>query len=84
MHLPLHLSMRALKPFILERLIQTKVWGGQSLEQMFGITGDNEGDLIGETWELYDRPDGSSGIRGGGSLRDIDLPDAENKPPRLP
>jgi len=55
--------MADLKPCILERKILPKVWGGRALEAVLGI--DLPGDeAIGETWELYDRPEGSSGIRG--------------------
>ncbi len=60
--------MPPLKPFLIERSIQTKVWGGHTLGEMFGIRSP-DGEPIGETWELYDRPDGSSAIRGGGNLR---------------
>lgn len=58
-------------PFVLERKIVPKVWGGRSLERVLGIAlpGDES---VGETWELYDRPDGSSRIRGRNeTLRDL-------------
>ncbi|MHC5071041.1 MAG: type I phosphomannose isomerase catalytic subunit [Planctomycetota bacterium] len=50
-------------PCILERKILPKVWGGRSLESVLGI-GLPAGESVGETWEVYDRPDGSSAIRG--------------------
>jgi mannose-6-phosphate isomerase len=58
------------KPVLVERSIQTKVWGGQSLRDLFGIDGGN-GQPIGETWELFDRPEGSSSFVGGGTLRQL-------------
>ena len=60
-----------LTPCILERKILPKVWGGRALESVLGIElpGDQN---IGETWELYDRPDGSSAIRESDqTLRDL-------------
>lgn len=63
--------MPPLKPCLIERMIQPKVWGGHTLREMFGITSP-AGEPIGETWELYDRPDGSSPLRGGGgTVRDL-------------
>jgi mannose-6-phosphate isomerase len=57
--------MTALRPFLLDRLVQPKVWGGRELTRMFGA---EHPEPIGETWELYDRPEGSSAVRGGGTL----------------
>jgi mannose-6-phosphate isomerase len=68
--------MPALKPCILERKILPKVWGGRALEAVLGL--DLPGDEpIGETWELYDRPDGSSKLRHSDlTLRDLMLEDS--------
>ena len=55
--------MTDLKPCLLQRKILPKVWGGRALEQVFGISLP-AGEDVGETWELYDRPDGSSVLRG--------------------
>jgi len=55
--------MTALLPSILKRKIVPKVWGGRALETVLGIELP-PGELVGETWELYDRPDGSSPVRG--------------------
>ncbi len=55
--------MPALEPFLLERIALPKLWGGRSLAQMPGISLPAGAD-IGETWELYDRPEGSSRVRG--------------------
>ena len=55
--------MSDLVPVILERKIRPKVWGGRALEAVCGISLP-DGQKVGETWELYDRPDGSSRIRG--------------------
>jgi mannose-6-phosphate isomerase len=51
------------EPFLLERIALPKLWGGRSLEQVPGIALPPSAD-IGETWELYDRPEGSSRLRG--------------------
>lgn len=60
----------ALKPVLLNRLIQSRVWGGHHLEALFGIHSP-DGQPIGETWELVDRPEAGSRLRAGGSLRDL-------------
>lgn len=63
--------MPELKPCVLERKILTKVWGGRALEATLGISLP-AGEMVGETWELYDRPEGSSGIKGTDlTLRDL-------------
>lgn len=64
------------KPCLLERIVQSKVWGGRSLQQLFGIASP-DGEPVGETWELFDRPEGSSGLQGGGTLRDLMAEHAE-------
>mgnify|MGYP003346791481 FL=1 len=61
--------MASLKPCLLERITQTKVWGGTGLTELFGIRGEGP-EPVGETWELFDRPDGCSRIRGGGTVRE--------------
>jgi mannose-6-phosphate isomerase len=61
--------MASLKPCLLERITQTKVWGGTGLTELFGIRGEGP-EPVGETWELFDRPDGCSKIRGGGTVRE--------------
>ncbi len=68
--------MSALKPMLLERKVLPKVWGGRALEQVIGLSLP-PGEAIGETWELFDRPEGSSPIRGGGTLAELMRTDAE-------
>jgi mannose-6-phosphate isomerase len=67
-----------LEPFLLERRLLPKVWGGSALRDRLGIVVDAAhvvgaiaadaksiaGMPIGESWELFDRPDGSSRLRG--------------------
>lgn len=62
--------MPDLTPVVLQRKFVPKVWGGHRLADLFSqeLPGDEP---IGETWEVYDRPDGSSGVAGGGSLREL-------------
>jgi mannose-6-phosphate isomerase len=55
--------MPVLKPCLLDRRILPKIWGGDALQRLYGITATGS-EAIGETWELYDRPDGSSQLRG--------------------
>jgi mannose-6-phosphate isomerase len=55
--------MPPLEPFLLERIALPKLWGGRSLAQVPGFALPPGAD-IGETWELYDRPEGSSRLRG--------------------
>jgi mannose-6-phosphate isomerase len=52
-----------LEPFLVERILMPKVWGGRALNRVLGIDLP-AGEAIGETWELYDRPEGSSRLRG--------------------
>lgn len=55
---------QVLEPFLLERRLLPKVWGGRALQDRLGIAMPAGDEPIGESWELFDRPDGSSGIRG--------------------
>ncbi len=68
--------MSILKPCLLERKLLPKVWGGRRLETSMGIELP-AGEAIGESWEVYDRPDGSSRIRGSDkTLHDLMTMDA--------
>lgn len=64
-------------PCHLERRVVPKVWGGRRLEELLGVTFDGD-EPIGETWEIFDRPDGASAIRDGGgrTLHDLIQEDA--------
>ena len=53
-----------LEPFLLERELLPKVWGGRALQDIVGIELPADGQPIGESWELFDRPEGSSRVRG--------------------
>lgn len=71
-----------LEPFLLERWLLPKVWGGRALQDKLGIPlpGADAADAqpIGEAWELFDRPDGSSKLRGTETrLADLMRSDAE-------
>ena len=56
--------MTKLVPRILEREFPDPpaVWGGRALEAVLGIS--IPADRAGESWELYDRPEGSTRLRG--------------------
>jgi mannose-6-phosphate isomerase len=55
--------MSAPIPCLLQRKILPKVWGGRSLERVLGIELP-PGERIGESWEVYDRPEDSSRLQG--------------------
>lgn len=63
--------MLPLRPCLFERKLLQKPWGGRALGDVLGIPLP-PGEAIGESWELYDRPDGSSRLRGSElTLRDL-------------
>lgn len=68
------------EPVRLGRICMEKVWGGRSLERVLGVPLEGEGP-IGETWELVDRLDQNSVVRGGPhdgrALRDLRATDRE-------
>ncbi len=68
------MSSTALKPVLLDRLVQSKIWGGHHLGAMFDIH-SNDGEPVGETWELFDRPEDGSKLRSGGTLRELMVAD---------
>ena len=69
-----HASTALRAPLRLGRIFLEKVWGGRSLERVPGIALEGDGP-IGETWELVDRTDQNSVVRGGEAdgthLRDL-------------
>jgi mannose-6-phosphate isomerase len=56
--------MAPLRPVLLDRRALPKIWGGRMLDEVLGVALEPASEPIGETWEVYDRPDGSSGLRG--------------------
>lgn len=80
-----------LEPLLLQRRLVPKLWGGFALQSELGISldsGEVAGDAelkpgdpvaIGESWELFDRPEGSSKICGTEmTLADLLRQDAES------
>ena len=64
-------------PCLLERRSVAKPWGGRALERELGLALP-AGVAVGETWELYDRPEGSSRLRGSNrTVADLLREDAE-------
>lgn len=51
------------QPFLFERKLLPKVWGGRKLQRMLGLALPADV-AVGESWELYDRRDGASRLRG--------------------
>lgn len=47
-----------------DSIYQERVWGGRTLAESFGRTLPS-GRLVGESWEIVDRPDAQSIVRGG-------------------
>lgn len=56
--------MPELRPYILDRTTLSKPWGGRALEERLAIPLPADS-AIGESWELFDRPAGSSVLREG-------------------
>lgn len=54
-----------LRPSLLSRKVVAKPWGGRALERVLGLALE-PGVQVGETWEVYDRKEGSSRMRGDG------------------
>jgi len=50
--------------FKFEAIYQDRVWGGRALAELFGRTLP-PGRIIGESWEIVDRPEAQSLVRGG-------------------
>lgn len=67
-------------PLRMNRICLEKIWGGRTLERVPGIPLDVSGP-VGETWELVDRTDQNSVVRGGphedSALRDLMATDRE-------
>lgn len=51
-----------LRPSLLSRKIVAKPWGGRALERVLGLALEPRVQ-VGETWEVYDRADGSTRMR---------------------
>ena len=54
-----------LRPSLLARKIVAKPWGGRALQRVLGLELD-AGVQVGETWEVFDRPEGSSRMQADG------------------
>ncbi|MCA8941202.1 MAG: class I mannose-6-phosphate isomerase [Planctomycetes bacterium] len=63
-------------PCLLGRRIVPTVWGGDNLSRVLGLELPR-GERVGETWEAFDRPDGSSELVGlGATLHEVVRSDA--------
>ncbi|HED64324.1 MAG TPA: mannose-6-phosphate isomerase [Planctomycetes bacterium] len=72
------MSLPPLEPLLFERLLLTKVWGGDALAPLFGFEVPQEvlaSGPVGETWELVDREEQNSrvrvGMHAGKTLREL-------------
>ncbi|HLU39816.1 MAG TPA: type I phosphomannose isomerase catalytic subunit [Planctomycetota bacterium] len=59
------MSTPRLRPSLLSRKVVAKPWGGRALERVLGLPLE-PGIQVGETWEVYDRPEGSSRMKADG------------------
>jgi mannose-6-phosphate isomerase len=59
------MKAQPLRPSLLTRKVVAKPWGGRALERVLGLSLD-AGVQVGETWEVFDRPDGSSRMQADG------------------
>jgi mannose-6-phosphate isomerase len=51
-------------PLVFKPIFQERIWGGRKLEELFGKN-IPAGKRIGESWEIVDRPEAQSMVRGG-------------------
>ena len=56
--------------YIFEPIYQERVWGGRNFESKLGRVLPSD-KVIGESWEIVDRPEAMSLIEGGKSLREL-------------
>lgn len=56
--------MSSLYPLTFQPIFKERVWGGRNLERLYGKTLP-QGKVIGESWEISDRPDDASVITNG-------------------
>ena len=54
-----------MNPLRFSPIYQQRVWGGRSLERLFGRTLPPDGQPYGESWEVVDRPEAQSVVCGG-------------------
>jgi mannose-6-phosphate isomerase len=57
-------KMPVLYPLIFQPIFKERIWGGRELERLYGKK-ISEGKLIGESWEISDRPGDASVIANG-------------------
>ena len=65
-----------MRQILFEPIYQERVWGGRALECKLGRALP-EGKVIGESWEIVDRPEAQSKVPGGPSLRELIEADPE-------
>ncbi len=61
----------SIKPIKFKPIYQERVWGGTDFQEKLGRDDLPEGKVIGESWELVDRPEAQSVTERGSSLREL-------------
>ena len=68
---------KLMKPILFKPIYQERVWGGSDLETKLGREDLPTGQVIGESWEMVDRPEAQSVTAGGRSIRELIEADPE-------
>ena len=66
-----------MKPILFTPIYQKRVWGGTDLETKLGRDDLPAGQVIGESWEMVDRPEAQSTTASGRSIRELIEADPE-------
>lgn len=61
----------SIQPIKFKPIYQERVWGGTDFQEKLGRDDLPEGKVIGESWELVDRPEAQSVTEKGSSLREL-------------
>ena len=68
---------KLMKPILFKPIYQERVWGGSDLETKLGREDLPTGQVIGESWEMVDRPEAQSVTTDGRSIRELIEADPE-------
>lgn len=60
-----------MKPILFKPIYKERVWGGSDLETKLGREDLPAGKVIGESWEMVDRPEAQSTTASGSSIREL-------------
>lgn len=60
-----------MEPILFKPIYQERVWGGTDIETKLGREDLPKGKVIGESWEMVDRPEAQSTTSSGSSIREL-------------